>query len=288
LGSLFPDHEVYAKCEFLAPAGSFKVRGAVHLLDYLSREQTARKIVVPSMGNTALAAAYVGRYYGFHMVGVVPESITRAKDEKLKALGVELVKVAGGGRELLHRAAQIAKRSGAYFVHPHLDAHWTNGYQAIAREILEALPGLRSLVFPVGGGGLLMGLTDFLQQRAVPRLVGCEPYNYPTYAAFQHARMPTIADGLLLDDPHPEIRRRIEALRMAIVLVEEQAIRAAMAGLYERQGLAVEPSSAITAALVQCCQQDIQDPVCLVLTGENIAREEFFRMIADSGRPALR
>ena len=153
LGNLFPHREVYAKCEFLAPSGCFKIHGAIHLLEHLSREERGKELVVPSMGNTALGAAVGAKAFGFSMIGVVPQTISRAKDEKLQALGVELVKIAGGGSELLRRARQIADERGACFVHPHLDPLWTDGYQSIAAEVLHALPGCRSLVFPVGGVG---------------------------------------------------------------------------------------------------------------------------------------
>src|SRR5260370_14785032 len=132
LGNLFPDRQVYAKCEFLALSGCFKIHGAVHLLEHLSREGRVKELVVPSMGNTALGAAVGARTFGFAMVGVVPQTIARAKDEKLQALGVELIKIAGGGSELLRRARQIADERDAYFVHPHLDPVWTNGYPTIA------------------------------------------------------------------------------------------------------------------------------------------------------------
>lgn len=84
LGNLFPDRAVYAKCEFLAASGSFKIRGANHLLDYLLRANGPRLLVVPSMGNTVLGAAVAAPVHGFSVVGVVPKTISRAKDEKLQ------------------------------------------------------------------------------------------------------------------------------------------------------------------------------------------------------------
>ena len=204
LGNLFPRHDVYAKCEFLAPSGCFKIRGAVHLLDHLRREGGSAQLIVPSMGNTALGAATGAQAFGFSMTGVVPQTIARAKDEKLRALGVELIKIAGGGSDLLRCATDLAKERGGYFVHPHLDPLWTDGYQSIAAEVVRDLPGCRSLVFPVGGGGLLMGLLAYLRNNPAPlRLFGCEPYNYPKYARFDHARSTTIADGLILETAPP-------------------------------------------------------------------------------------
>src|SRR2546421_3398201 len=227
LGNLFPDREVYAKCEFLSPSGSFKDRGAAHLLTKLSRESGNRLLVVPSMGNTALGAALAAKAFGFSMVGVVPQTISRAKDEKLKTLGVELIKVAGGGTDLLNHATQVAQERQGYFVHPHLDANWTDGYQIIAEEIIRALPDCRSLIFPVGGGGLLMGLTEYFSRQALPErshapltMIGCEAYNYPTYGKFDHARTKTIADGLVLEVPHAKVQKRIDELKIPIHLVQ--------------------------------------------------------------------
>jgi threonine dehydratase len=280
LGNLFPRRQVYAKCEFAAPAGSFKIRGAVHLLARLRGEGRSPQLIVPSMGNTALGAAVGARSFGFRMVGVVPQTLTRAKDERLRALGVELLKVAGGGTALLHTATRLAEETGGYFVHPHLDPLWTDGYATLAEEVLHDLPGCRSLVFPVGGGGLLMGVTEHLRGRQESvRLFGCEAYNAPTYAPFDHPRAPTIADGLILEVPHPRVQQRIEEMGIAVSLVKEPDIRSAMADLYANQALIVEPSSAVTVAFVQAHQDGLEEPVCVILTGENIDREEFFRLI---------
>jgi threonine dehydratase len=282
LGNLFAQRQVYAKCEYLGTSGSFKTRAALHLLERLRREDRPRRLVVPSMGNTILGVAFAAPAFGFTAVGVVPQTIGRGKEEKLRALGVELIKVAGGGSDLLRRAAEVAAETGAYCVHPHLDPLWTDGYQAIAEEVLRELPGCRSLVFPVGGGGLLMGLTEYFARHPSPvRLYGCEAYNYPTYAAFQHPRAPTIADGLCLEVPHPAVRERVEALGIPIALVREEEIRASLRELYSRQALVVEPSSVVPVAFVSR-QEELAEPVCLILTGQNIARDDFDRLVTQA------
>src|SRR5579863_6504104 len=278
LAGAFPSRAVYAKCEFLAPSGCFKIRGAVQLLERLRREGRPRKLVVPSMGNTALGAAVAARAFGFSMVGVVPQNIAPAKDQKLQALGVELLKIVGGGSELLARATEVATERGAYFVHPHLDPLWTDGYQAIAAEILQALPGCRTIVFPLGGGGLLMGLSEYLRQNSTGvRLVGCEPYNYPKYARFEHARSATIADGLLLEMPHPPVQKRILEQGITVPLVAESEIRSALRELFELQGILVEPSSAVPLAFLRTHAKELEEPICVILTGENITREDHAR-----------
>ena len=169
----------------------------------------------------------------------------------------------------------------SYFVHPHLDPRWTDGYQSIAAEVVRDLPGCRSLVFPVGGGGLLMGLLAYLRNNPAPvRLFGCEPYNYPKYARFDHARSTTIADGLILETPHPQVQRAIADGGVAISLVAEADIRAALKDLFEAQALVVEPSSAITLAFVKARAEHLEEPICVILTGENIACEDHRRLIS--------
>jgi threonine dehydratase len=286
LSNLFPQRQVYAKCEFLGASGSFKTRGARHLLERLTRDGRTRRLVVPSMGNTVLGAANAAAAFGFSVMGVVPQTIGRAKDEKLRALGVELVKVGGGSTEVLRRATEVAEERQAYFVHPHLDPLWTDGYQIIAEELLVELPACRSLVFPVGGGGLLMGLTDYFLRRPAPvQLFGCEAHNSPTYARYEHERSATIADGLLLEVPHPQVRERIEAAGVTIGMVHDEEIRKALAALYLKQALIVEPSSAITLAFVEAPPHALEEPACVLLTGQNIGREDFDRLVAGAVSP---
>ncbi|HEY7326811.1 MAG TPA: PLP-dependent lyase/thiolase [Gemmataceae bacterium] len=286
LSNLFPNRDIYAKCEHLAPSGCFKIRGAMHLLNHLIRSGQKPPLVVPSMGNTALGVAVAARAFGFHMTGVVPQTISRDKDDKLRALGVDLIKVSGGGNELLSRAGEEARERGAYFVHPHLDPLWTNGYQVIVGEVLSELPSCRTLVYPVGGGGLLMGITEYLRHRQAPlRLIGCEAYNYPAYTPYHHARTPTIADGLLMDNPHAAVQERIVDDGVAMRLVSDDKIRASMAELYQRQGLMVEPSSAVTVAFAKASPEQVEEPACVILTGGNIAWDDFVGLVRAEPRP---
>ena len=110
-------------------------------------------------------------------------------------------------------------------------------------------------------------------------MFGCEAFNYPTYAAFTHQRSRTIAEGLVLDDPHPAVQQRIAERGIPIHLVSEADIAGAMRLLYDQQGLLVEPSSAVTVAVVKEHERELQEPVCVILTGDNITREDFFRLI---------
>lgn len=282
LNNLFPKFEVFAKCEFLAPSGCFKIRGAMHLLERLAKQAKKPDLVVPSSGNTAVGAAVAANALGFRMTGVVPESIAKAKDDKLRALGVKLVKIPGGGTQLLQHAKDLAEKQGGYFVHPHLDPNWTNGYRAIADEILQSLPECRTIVFPLGGGGLLMGLSQHIRKHApTVKLVGCEPHNYPKYAKFEHARMATIADGLLIETPHPVVQQRIADDRIDVALVPDAIIRIALKEVFKSQGLFIEPSSAITLAFLLTHASQLAEPIVTVLTGQNILFEDHAKLTAD-------
>jgi threonine dehydratase len=113
------------------------------------------------------------------------------------------------------------------------------------------------------------------------KLYGCEPYNYPKYASFNHAPSATIADGLRLENPHPQVQQAIAANGIQIGLVSEDEIRAALKELFDKQSLVVEPSSAITLAFIKKHAAELPEPICAILTGENIAFEDHRRLVAE-------
>jgi threonine dehydratase len=123
-------------------------------------------------------------------------------------------------------------------------------------------------------------LTTYLARTGARlRLYGCEAFNFPTYARFDHARSATIADGLVLDVPHPEVQARIAGADVALHLVADAAIQQAMRDLYTTHALVVEPSSAVTIAFIKDHIAELEEPVCVVLTGANITLEDFHRLI---------
>src|SRR5262245_42341546 len=126
-----------------------------------------------------------------------------------------------------------------------------------------------------------MGLSEHLHQSgARVRLIGCEPYNYPKYARFQHCRTATIADGLLLETPHSQVQARISEQDIAVPLVAESDIYTALKELLDRQALVVAPPSAVAAAFVRGHASELDEPICMILTGENITRDDFARHVA--------
>jgi threonine dehydratase len=82
-----------------------------------------------------------------------------------------------------------------------------------------------------------------------------------------------------LEHPHPKVQERIGAYGVAVSMIEDADIRTAMTELFGKQALVVEPSSAITTAFVKGHMEQLEEPVCVILTGENIAREDFAKLI---------
>jgi threonine dehydratase len=125
-----------------------------------------------------------------------------------------------------------------------------------------------------------MGLTEYLLHHPGPiRPIGVEAYNAPKYARFTHARTATIADGLVLEVPHAKVQERIGGMGLTVEMVRDPDIRAAVTALFRSHGLLVEPSSAAPIAWLQTHVATLEEPICVVLTGENIAREDFYRLV---------
>src|SRR5437870_6447427 len=169
---------VWLKAENLQRTGSFKLRGAVNAVLQLSLEQRRRGVITLSAGNHGLALAYAAQIIGIPCVVVVREDAAVSKLEAIRRIGAEIVLTPIARWQERLEAEQ--RERNLHLVHPFDDPAVAAGQGTVGLEILEALPDLRSLVVPVGGGGLIAGIAVAIKaQRPNLRIIGVEPEGAP-------------------------------------------------------------------------------------------------------------
>lgn len=276
--------QVRLKLEALQATGSFKPRGALlHLLG-LDPSQRQRGVTAVSAGNHALAVAYAATLRGSTAKVVMPRSADPARIARCRALGAEVVLV-----EDVHAAFVEAERieaeEGRYFVHPFEGALTALGTATLGLELVEQAEGLDAVIVPIGGGGLCAGVAAAIKQLSPPTAVyGVEPEGADTmHRSFAAGRpmaieaVQTIADSLGAPHAAPYsfalCRRYVDDL----VRVDDQALRGAMALLFEEMKLAVEPAgAAATAALLGPLRERLAGQrVGVIVCGANVDPRAF-------------
>ena len=258
LGAMAGGARLFLKCESFQKTGSFKPRGALNKILSLSREERARGLVTVSAGNHAQAVAWAARTAGASATVVMPNDAPRSKIEAVRGYGAEIVFHADRPT-LFDKLNEVRQARGLTFVHPFDDPVVLAGAGTAGLEIVEDLPEVAAVVIPVGGGGLLGGVTSAVRQlRPSARIVAVElaagPGLAPALAAGKPVPAPrpaTIADGLT---PPFVGALPLEIAKEAVdevVSVSEEEILAAMGLLATRAKLYVEGGgAAATAALL--------------------------------------
>ncbi|TMC45885.1 MAG: pyridoxal-phosphate dependent enzyme [Chloroflexi bacterium] len=266
---------VWLKAENLQRTGSFKVRGAVNAVLQLSPEQRRRGVITLSAGNHGMALAYAANVVGTPCVVVVREDAAVSKLEAIRGYGAEIVLTPLAHWQERLEAEQKARE--LHLVHPFENPAVAAGQGTVGLEILEAVPDVRTVIVPVGGGGLIAGVAVAIkQQRPEVRVIGVEPERAPAVTeslAAGHpvtpSRLDTIADGLAAPYTRPFnlalIQRFVDEMRT----VGDDAIVEALTFVALRAKLVVEPAgAAAVAALV--ADPTIDRPVVAVLSGGNL------------------
>ncbi|MBI4468872.1 MAG: threonine/serine dehydratase [Acidobacteria bacterium] len=250
--------QVFLKLENLQVTGAFKIRGAANKLHVLKEQGYAGPVLAVSAGNHGLAVAVSARSLGWTAAVVVPESAARYKIEAIQNAGAELLKIGAGYDEAEAAAHTLSARRGIPFISPYNDEAIIAGQATIGMEMLEADPSLDVILAPVGGGGLLAGITWALDAASASRpvLMGAQAKNSPgMYESLKAGRIvqvaeePTIADGIAGNIESESqtfeiIRRGVRG----VVLVEESEIRRAVVELYREESMIVEPTGAVALA----------------------------------------
>jgi len=268
--------EAYLKWESQQSTGSFKLRGAFNALLTMPVEDRRRGVVVASAGNHGLGIAYAARTLGMRARVYVPATAPSVKRDGIAAMGAE-VDTSQPDYDSAHEAALVwAQRSGMVYVSPCTGAPLLAGQGTVGLEILEDLPSVRTLVVPVGGGGLAGGIAVLVRAVAPHvRIVGVQSAVTNAMAAsITSGRrttvpvVPTLADGLAgqVDDEGLLIGRF--ALD-EIVLVTEREIADSMLWLSRMHGARVEGSGAVSVAAL-LSRGGWDGPVTAIVSGGNV------------------
>lgn len=261
------------KAELFQRTGSFKPRGMLAKLDSLSSREKERGIVTWSAGNAAQGAAYAARLEGIPCRVFMWRTANPRKVEAARAYGAEVDLDAHGPAEAHERLLAFAEESGRTFVHPFDDPVLQAGHGSLGLEVVEDLPGVGTVVVPVGGGGLISGVAAALGCR----VVGVEPEAAPTVtdalAAGEPVRVEprSAADGLNAPFTGAGTLAAVRALVDAVVLVSEAEIAEGMRFLYGRAKLACEPAGAAAAAALLAGKVEVEpgSEVVAVVSGGN-------------------
>jgi threonine dehydratase len=276
---------VHLKAELFQRTGSFKPRGMLNKLASLSPEEKARGVVTWSAGNAAQALAYVAALEGAPCRVFMWRTANPRKVEAARGYGAEADLEADGPAEAYDRVLAYAEETGSTFVHPFDDPVLQAGHGTIGLEIEEDVPDVRTVIVPVGGGGLIAGIAT-----AVPgaRIVGVEPEGAASLTAALAAGKPveiqpkSIADGLAApftgEGTLAVCRERVDE----VVLVSEEEIEEGFRFLYGRAKLACEPAGAATTAALLAGKIPLTagETVVAVVSGGNAAPETASAILA--------
>jgi threonine dehydratase len=279
---------VFLKLECWQLTRSFKVRGAFNAVASLPPDMRARGLVTASAGNHGQALALAANAFGARVTVFVPRDAPEAKQRRIRALGAELDTTAADYDAAESLASSFAHVSGATLVHAFSDDNVVAGQGTVGLEILSDLPGVRTIVVPVGGGGLIAGIGTVVKAQAPEvRVIGVQ--SVETRVMYQSLRAghvvelpvtPTLADGLAggIDARSFErVRRVVNELH----LVNEDDIAEAIRALFRDEGIVMEGSSATVVAALHTLRDQVEGPVVLVLTGGNIDAARFARILSN-------
>jgi len=282
---------VMLKLETFQPTGSFKVRGAIAAIEKTARDDPNAHVVTASAGNHGLGVAYAASVLGVRATVVVPENASSAKQAALARFSNGGSGNSGGGQfELIRHGTNYGEAEayalriageGATFVSAYNDPDVIAGQGTIVFELLEQVPDLKTIIVPVGGGGLLSGIALAATLRPGIEVFGVETAASPAVSASVKAghvveitEEPTIADGLAgnIEDGSVTVGI-IGRLVKQIVGVNEPDIRDAVRFLVREHGLVAEGSGAIGIGALSagkiCPSDDGTTVICV--TGRNLS-----------------
>lgn len=284
---------VSIKLETANPVRSFKARGTEVIASLLA-DEGSRAVVCASAGNLGQALAWSGRGRGLDVTVVASRFATRAKLDRIRALGAGLELVDGDHESARERAAAIARHEGIRLVEDSLDIETCEGAATIGLELVEPVergdtsPSFDTVLIALGGGALATGVGHVVKALAPEVEVICvQPLGAPALTRSWHRKRvvttdstDTIADGVAGRYPIPAVLDDLLLVADDAVLVQEASIMAGMRMLLDHAGLVVEPSAALgIAAIIEDRDRFAGRHVVTIVCGSNVDVDAYHRWI---------
>lgn len=278
--SSMTDYEIYLKPENLQRTGSFKVRGAYYKISQLTEEEKSKGVIACSAGNHAQGVAVASKKFGIKAKICMPEGAPISKIEATKSYGAEVVLVPGVYDDAHKEAERLQKEFGYTFIHPFDDEDVIAGQGTIGLEIMRQLSDVDVVVVPVGGGGLISGIS-FAVKSLNPKIkvYGVQADGAPSMVNSFHdgkiemlPSVSTIADGIAVKEPGSITFKMCSEYVDDIVSVTDDQISTAILALIEKQKMIAEGAGAVSLAAVMFNKiPDLQGKkVCCIISGGNI------------------
>jgi threonine dehydratase len=271
---LLPSRTIGArlKCELFQRTGSFKARGALNKISWLTPEERRRGVIAISAGNHAQAVAYAAAAEGIDALVVMWQGASEQKIAATRDYGATVDLEAADPGAAFDRLHALCEETGRTLVHPFDDPLVLAGQGTAGLEIEEDAPDVDAVIVPVGGGGLIGGINAALGDRM--RVIAVEPETstalHQAIAKGEpvHVTPTSIADGL--NAPFAGRIATHSCRDLERHLVTEDEIEHAFRFLYERAKLACEPAGAVAAAAWLAGKIQAENPV-LIVSGGNVA-----------------
>jgi threonine dehydratase len=250
-------NRLFIKREDLQPVFSFKLRGAYNKMAGLPKARLQRGVIAASAGNHAQGVALAAQRLGCRAVIVMPVTTPRIKVDAVAARGAQVVLHGDSYADAYTRAIELKRKRGLVFVHPYDDPEVIAGQGTIGMEILRQHTGPLDAVFvPVGGGGLISGIAAYVKRvRPGVRVIGVEPVDADAMArSLKKGRRVKLdqvglfADGVAVKEVGKETFRLCRQLVDDMVLVDTDAMCAAIKDVFEDTRVVLEPAGALGVA----------------------------------------
>ncbi len=291
--------DLYLKAENLQNTGSFKIRGAYYKISTLTDEEKAKGVVACSAGNHAQGVALAAKQAGIKSTIFLPAIAPISKVEATKSYGAEIRLIDGVYDDAYAASVEYQKESGAVFIHPFNDVDVIAGQGTIGMEICDQLADADAVVVPVGGGGLISGVS-FVVKKLNPncKVYGVQAAGAPSMAEALKSKkvealseVHTFADGISVKCPGDVTFDMVSKYVDEVVTVTDDETAAAILTLMEKQKVVSEGAGAVSVAAVLFNKIPVKGKkvVCVVSGGNidvNILSRVINRGLIKTGRKA--